>query len=875
MNLFHDEHEGKITRVPDQCGIKNPISEQQIGDAPAICSKEQTFDLGKLTMKLVFGTENGQNLFTAENLKSVCRLEKKFVREYDDFDSHCHKANGTQHCCPSWSVGYYVALLNGKASCLSIDDDAVEKTINVLKTCSKYYYDGALKLDCWNSKRKQKVLGRCDQVPDHCTTFNAVYNIFHYLTDKEFLSNENDSSLFLRYTVVLVPVKENEEFQVDIYKSHLKDIDKADGNVVLSGYELSRLKFEIFNERLLADLYLAATAMFFIMIILWVYTRSLLITSLVALIVVSSLVIAYFIYTIVLGMKFFSFLNILTFVFLVGIAADDAFVYIDIWNQSLREHRTKRGRPANKEEREHELIRVTADTMKHASVSMFVTSFTTSSAFFASLTSEITSIRLFGLYSGLSILCMLFLMVTWFPAAVIIDQTVLSRFTCCSALFRKIEETIKLKRIINALVRSHTNFFTDFLPRMIIKLRYLWLGIFILLAVGGIIVSTVKPGLQLPSSQDFQMFHESHILEKYPLELKKHFHFETTKRASFPINLIWGIKPTDSGNQFDPYDMGNLKWDSDFDVSSKEGQLWITKLIKSLKKQSFFAKDQKLGKNCFIEDFFTFMSMNCTKKNRVCCKDSTFPYNSTIFSQCMLRMQCQRIAEFQFSSQSITDEAPLFDKNGRLIAISLKFDSNVAFTWSYDPADRFWKETESWATNEFGNAPPSVNGWFISKLEFYDLQKSLSKGTLLSMSISLAIAFGVMLITTGNVFISVFAIITITCALGVTVGSLVLMGWKLNILESITLSVSVGLSVDFALHYGVAYVLAVDKTDRKARVLFSMTGMSSAITMAAFTTFIAGRYTNDSCVDFYTVGRERRRNTWEGGIEEGWDGKGD
>ena len=203
-------------------------------------------------------------------------------------------------------------------------------------------------------------------------------------------------------------------------------------------------------------------------------------------------------------------------------------------------------------------------------------------------------------------------------------------------------------------------------------------------------------------------------------------------------------------------------------------------------------------------------------------------------------MQCRKIKEFPFNSQSITDGAPIFNAKGQLRAMSLKFDSTVAFTLSYDPANIFWMETESWANGEFNEAPSSAKGWFISELQFYDLQKSLFKGTFISMSVSLAIAFGVMLLTTGNVYISVFATFTITCALGATVASLVLMGWKLNIVESITLSVTVGLSVDFTLHYGVAYVLAVDKTDRKSRVSFSMTGMSSAISMAAFTTFITG-----------------------------------
>ena len=840
MNLFHSEHRGEITRVPVRCGIKYPIGEQEIGNAPAICSKEQTFNQGRLTVKLVFSTKNGQNLLTAENLKSICRLEHRIVRKYKNFEEYCHKANGTQHCCPSWSVGHYISLLNGNPSCFNTHETEVKKASSLLTICSKYYHDGTLKSNCWDFAKNGKGVGRCSQVPDTCTTFNAVYNIFHYLTDRHFLSDGSNYSLFLRYSLVLVPVKENEHFQVAIYKSYLKDGDISDGNVILSGYELSKLKSEIFNELMLADLYLSAIAMLIIMFILWVYTRSFLITSLVGLIVVSSLVIAYFMYTIVLGMKFFPFLNILTSLILVGIAADDAFVYVDIWNQSMCAHRAKRkGPPLSEDERDQELISVTVDTMKHASLSMFVTSFTTSSAFFACLTSEITSIRLFGLYSGLSIICMLFLMVTWFPAAVIIEQTVFSRFGCCFEFMGKLQETIFkdiMRTAIDKLVAWHRGFFMDFLPRVVIKLRYFWLVFFFLLATGGIVVATVKPGIQFPTSQDFQLFHESHILEKYSLKLKNNFHFETTKRSSFPINLVWGIKATDTGDQFDPYDMGGLKWDSDFDIASQKGQQWIVSFISRLKKQPFFPKDKKLAKICFVEDFFAYMMMNCTTNDRICCKDSTFPYNLTIFSKCMIQMQCQRIKEIR----SVTNGAPLFDANGRLRAISLKFESNVPFTWSYDQADRFWKETESWALTEFNKAPPSANGWFISELRFYDLQKSLSKGTFISMGIALAIAFGVMLLTTGNLYISVFAITAITCTLGVTVGSLILMGWKLNIIESITLSLSVGLSVDFTLHYGVAYVLAVDKNDRKSRVLFSMTGMSSAVTMAAFTTFIAG-----------------------------------
>ena len=40
-----------------------------------------------------------------------------------------------------------------------------------------------------------------------------------------------------------------------------------------------------------------------------------------------------------------------------------------------------------------------------------------------------------------------------------------------------------------------------------------------------------------------------------------------------------------------------------------------------------------------------------------------------------------------------------------------------------------------------------------------------------------------------------------------------ILGWELNILESVVITLAIGLSVDFTLHYGIMYKLAVD-TDR-------------------------------------------------------------
>lgn len=150
------------------------------------------------------------------------------------------------------------------------------------------------------------------------------------------------------------------------------------------------------------------------------------------------------------------------------------------------------------------------------------------------------------------------------------------------------------------------------------------------------------------------------------------------------------------------------------------------------------------------------------------------------------------------------------------------------------------------------HAPAGLShGWFISNLKFYDLQDSLSGGTLVAMALSVAVAFSVMLLTTCNIIISLYAILSIAGTIFVTVGSLVLLGWELNVLESVTISVAVGLSVDFAVHYGVAYRLAPEP-DREGKVIFSLSRMGSAIAMAALTTFVAGAMMMPSTVLAYT-----------------------
>ena len=131
------------------------------------------------------------------------------------------------------------------------------------------------------------------------------------------------------------------------------------------------------------------------------HTGSIIISAVSMAMTVFSIFTAFFFFRVIFQVTFFQFINFLIIFVVLGIGADDVFVFMDAFHQSVDELKAKGITPTLPKRIKH--------TMKRAIHAIFVTSFTTSAAFLATALSPLIPLRSFGIFSALVIFCVFFI----------------------------------------------------------------------------------------------------------------------------------------------------------------------------------------------------------------------------------------------------------------------------------------------------------------------------------------------------------------------------------------------------------------------------------------------------------------------------------
>lgn len=268
--------------------------------------------------RVVIGIDSeGKSLWSMDGVLAQCHIDE-VLRSNSHFPSLCQtqiQNNGARHkCCRSWSPANYVAFLSNRSSCLGVTETDLNKVETLLDKCVSYYRSFQLTPNCAEDLNCQR------RVPTECSAHNAVYHLLHYLLDVDFIADYNrDGSAkmnsTLKYAMLFLPIAASSA-TLDFYKS-INNGGLSYGKFDVKGMQLG-LKSTLFDRLLVSDSSLVLSGFAFITACIWVYTGSLVLTVTIIFAVIFSLGISYALYTLVLRIKFFPFMNLLAIVVAVG-----------------------------------------------------------------------------------------------------------------------------------------------------------------------------------------------------------------------------------------------------------------------------------------------------------------------------------------------------------------------------------------------------------------------------------------------------------------------------------------------------------------------------------------------------------------------------
>ena len=207
----------------------------------------------------------------------------------------------------------------------------------------------------------------------------------------------------------------------DTYGERLEEMYKDGIDDLEFFYNSVALLVDALTKQVVLDLMLAVASFIFIFLFMWLQTGSLWITTWAVFSVLSSFNITNLIYRIVFDYRYIGIFHVLSVFIILGIGADDIFVFIDTWKQSQK----------NKYK---SLVHRLSDVYRHAAKAMFITSFTTIVAFLSNVSSPLLAISSFGLFSAVLVTVNYISVIVFFPTVVIVHHLSRKGQCCCCTL---------------------------------------------------------------------------------------------------------------------------------------------------------------------------------------------------------------------------------------------------------------------------------------------------------------------------------------------------------------------------------------------------------------------------------------------------------
>ncbi|CAE7748382.1 Disp1 [Symbiodinium pilosum] len=582
---------------------------------------------------------------------------------------------------------------------------------------------------------------------------------------------------------------------------------------------------------------------------------------------------ALLLYTMVFGQRYIGLLHLNGLFIILGVGVDDAFVIMDAYGQEKAEAEAE-GRPTN-------FSAIMSPAVHHASKACLCTSLTTFFAFASNSVSDFPSIRTFGMFCACLILTNFFIDFSFFLAIVCADERL--KRPKPAAPKPPVEEADTL--------RPMEKWFHDTFFLFVKTFKFPLLGVFAVWAAVCMWTATyVTPDPNMPKvfmpSDNYERFLPT-LAKRYektfnPFRLKVRIHLGID--ADDPINR--GTTPDYNDCFFNcagqrPNYLDLFATAGDKSEESKSKQIRMQRVVQKLCDvlddasewdgeasqldglQGEFpflqvATAETLGGlpplKCVFRDFEHWINMmNAAAKhsagaeemkefpssNFCCGVDSDFVkfLSSPMPPSNKMYQSGQRNMEF------FQDEV-FFDRvDGELVLRAIVIEVALKTTWQIPYLDgielnRHWdKFVADFAQEEAKQEmlpmlPKAIFATDMFAFHWFQVQDAMNSEVFDGIKLSLFLAFLVLLGATQNLFLALISVSCIVAIVSSVLAFAVCMDWKTSVSEAIIYVMVIGLSVDYVIHLGDAYLECPDES-REERVQFMVTKMGVSVISGA------------------------------------------
>lgn len=503
--------------------------------------------------------------------------------------------------------------------------------------------------------------------------------------------------------------------------------------------------------------------------------------------------------------------------------------------------------------------------LKRAIVGTSIATLATACSFVISAISKITAVRCFCIFATLSVLTNYILIVILLPPTLILDSR-LSRKFChelCHFGPNYVDFLRKAQHARNNMIETG-KLINHYILVIVNQFKFYLIISFVTLLCCSSILVFYRPTLQPADDDHVQLLSSKHEFEQYDRNLRRQFAFERHKERSIghrkssmitgdalPVRIVFGLDAKDNGDMFDTHDRGTLVFDPNFDLADPKAQSWMLDFCKKLRQQRFI-QTSNAGlewSNCFIETFKSWMeSRPCQDPVQTeidhspCCQAYEFPFSRSTFNKCV-GPAVNIIRKTPQDQPNFNAGVRFFKNSTRVAALVIEYRSNRVFSESFTKMSRFFSDIDEWVSWQINNTAPASlkSGWFISSnLEFLALQTELLNSTIASIILEILFAMVALMLSTRDIITTIAGTVAIGTIITTTVGFLILFRWTLGVAESIMISLTIGLSIDFALHYSVAYNETRRNGSNEAIIHSVLDQVCGPIALATITTSVAG-----------------------------------